>query len=191
MWTPVPGQPIYVDVDVDVDAEADVVTITWEDVGFYDQHAEPSNSFQMQFYDRGEGDFDIAFRYEDINWSAGTASGGDEETGLSGSAKDRTIGNNADNELRGGDGNDLLIGGGGGDTFVFSDGDDRVRDFSTSRNGEVIDLSGVAAFTGFSDVMTNHASDEAEGVMIRDLTGNSMLLEGLTMSELNADDFLL
>ena len=545
------GQPIYVDVD----AEADVVTITWEDVGFYDQHAEPSNSFQMQLYDRGEGDFDIVFRYEDINWSAGTASGGDEETGLGGtparagysagnsadffelpqsgnesaitnlenttgntgveglwvfevrngaivgditfaatefedpdlfgyvadfpnpdhlgdrpskagdlwinsanedqfipgtgpvyghtswntylhelghalglrhpneapnddstnaqytvmsyvehpsesgedlsdqaysltpmvwdiqamqelygantttrasdtvyfgdgggthgaaeyqyatnadndlgmqvkgedntyrdvyltiwdaggqdlidasdlstrslidlrpgaystigeetdniavaaavrqdgavinfiedawggSAKDRIIGNNADNGLRGGgardvirggrgsdeiageggndklfgngggdlmqggrgkdkmngggggddlfgdagrdtlkgrsgsdlldggDGNDLLIGGGGGDTFVFSGGDDRVRDFDTSRSGEVIDLSDVAAFTGFSDVMANHASDEAEGVMIRDLTGNSMLLEGLTMSELSADDFL-
>ena len=74
------GQPIYVDVD----AEADVVTITWEDVGFYNQHAEPSNSFQMQLYDRGEGDFDVVFRYEDINWSAGTASGGDEETGLGG-----------------------------------------------------------------------------------------------------------
>ena len=93
-------------------------------------------------------------------------------------------------QLRGGGGNDLLIGGGGGDTFVFSDGDDRVRDFDTSRSGEVIDLSGVAAFTGFSDVMTNHASDESEGVMIRDLTGNSMLLEGRTMSELSADDFM-
>ena len=65
-----------------------------------------------------------------------------------------------------------------------------MRDFDTSRSGEVIDLSGVAAFTDFSDVMTNHASDEAEGVMIRDLTGNSMLLEGLTMGELSAGDFL-
>ncbi|MDE4134763.1 nidogen-like domain-containing protein [Phaeobacter sp. QD34_3] len=74
------GEPIYVDVD----AEADVVTITWENVGFYSHHAEPSNSFQMQLFDRGEGDFDIVFRYEDINWSAGTASGGDPETGLGG-----------------------------------------------------------------------------------------------------------
>ena len=74
------GEPIYVDVD----AEADVVTITWENVGFYSHHAEPSNSFQMQLFDRGGGDFDIVFRYEDINWSAGTASGGNGDTGLGG-----------------------------------------------------------------------------------------------------------
>jgi Ca2+-binding RTX toxin-like protein len=77
------GEPIYVDVD----AEADVVTITWENVGFYSQHAEPSNSFQMQLFDRGGGDFDIVFRYEDINWSNGDASNsGDtlDGTGLGG-----------------------------------------------------------------------------------------------------------
>ena len=77
------GEPIYVDVD----AEADVVTITWENVGFYNQHAEPSNSFQMQLFDRGGGDFDIVFRYEDINWSNGDASNsGDtlDGTGLGG-----------------------------------------------------------------------------------------------------------
>ncbi|WP_139792667.1 nidogen-like domain-containing protein [Pseudophaeobacter leonis] len=64
------GAPIYVDVD----AEADVVTITWDNVGFFSEHATPSNSFQMQLFDRGEGDFDIVFRYEDINWSSGDAS---------------------------------------------------------------------------------------------------------------------
>ncbi|MEQ3669419.1 MAG: nidogen-like domain-containing protein [Pseudophaeobacter sp.] len=77
------GEPIYVDVD----ADADVVTITWENVGFYSHHAEPSNSFQMQLFDRGGGDFDIVFRYEDINWSNGDASNsGDtlDGTGLGG-----------------------------------------------------------------------------------------------------------
>jgi Ca2+-binding RTX toxin-like protein len=74
------GDPIYVDVD----AEADVVTITWGNVGFYDAQSDPSNSFQIQLFDRGGGDFDIVFRYEDINWSAGTASGGSSETGLGG-----------------------------------------------------------------------------------------------------------
>lgn len=47
-------------------------------------HPDPSNSFQLQLYDRGNGDFDIVFRYEDINWSAGTASGGNPQTGLGG-----------------------------------------------------------------------------------------------------------
>lgn len=88
------GSPVYVDVN----AETDVVTITWENVGFYNQHAEPSNSFQMQLYDRGSGDFDIVFRYEDINWSAGTASGGDPDTGLGGTPARAgyTAGNGAD-----------------------------------------------------------------------------------------------
>jgi len=74
------GEPIYVDVD----AANDVVTITWENVGYFSHHASPSNSFQLQLFDRGGGDFDIVFRYEDINWSAGTASGGDPDTGLGG-----------------------------------------------------------------------------------------------------------
>jgi len=74
------GEPIYVDVD----AANDVVTITWENVGYFSHHDSPSNSFQLQLFDRGGGDFDIVFRYEDINWSAGTASGGDPDTGLGG-----------------------------------------------------------------------------------------------------------
>ncbi|WP_282092538.1 nidogen-like domain-containing protein [Epibacterium ulvae] len=84
--------PFWADVDtragnpiqVEIDAVADVVTMTWENVGFYNRNAEPSNSFQLQLFDRGNGDFDIVFRYEDINWSAGTASGGDADTGLGG-----------------------------------------------------------------------------------------------------------
>src|SRR5690606_5468052 len=34
------------------------------------------NAFQIRLIDRGDGDFDLEFRYEDINWTAGDASGG-------------------------------------------------------------------------------------------------------------------
>ena len=66
------GQPIYVDLDT----VNDVVTFTWSDVGYYDRHTDLLNSFQLQLYDRGGGDFDIVFRYEDINWTTGDASDG-------------------------------------------------------------------------------------------------------------------
>ncbi|WP_319496835.1 nidogen-like domain-containing protein [uncultured Cohaesibacter sp.] len=66
------GNPIYVDLD----PTADVVTITWSDVGYFSYHTDLLNSFQLQLYDRGNGDFDIVFRYDDINWTTGDASGG-------------------------------------------------------------------------------------------------------------------
>jgi VCBS repeat-containing protein len=59
-----------------LDAENGVVTITWDDVGYYSHGIDKLNAFQLQLIDRGNGDFDIVFRYEDINWTTGSASGG-------------------------------------------------------------------------------------------------------------------
>ncbi|SDE42682.1 nidogen-like domain-containing protein [Ruegeria marina] len=74
-----PGNPILVNVD----PNADVVTITWENVAFYNENDNALNSFQLQLFDRGNGDFDIVFRYEDINWTSGQASGSNDQ-GLGG-----------------------------------------------------------------------------------------------------------
>jgi len=60
---------------VDVDAARDVVTITWDAVGVYRRRADEPNTFQLQLYDRGRGDFDIVFRYDTIGWTIGTADG--------------------------------------------------------------------------------------------------------------------
>ncbi len=73
------SQPIYFDLD-DV---GDVVTITWSNVNgyfVYDQIGDgtyifPKNNFQLQLFDRDSGNFDIVFRYEDIEWTIGVASG--------------------------------------------------------------------------------------------------------------------
>lgn len=70
--------PIYVDID----ADRDIVTFTWASVGYFSVHADSTNSFQIQLYDRGSGDFDIVFRYGSIGWTTGDASGG--EGGLGG-----------------------------------------------------------------------------------------------------------
>jgi VCBS repeat-containing protein len=53
-----------------------VITITWDDVGYFDGHTNKLDAFQLQLISLGNGDFDIVFRYEDINWTTGDASNG-------------------------------------------------------------------------------------------------------------------
>jgi VCBS repeat-containing protein len=60
----------------DLDAENGVITITWDDVGYFSDATDKLNAFQLQLIDRGDGNFDIVFRYEDVNWTTGNASGG-------------------------------------------------------------------------------------------------------------------
>jgi hypothetical protein len=59
-----------------LDTDNHVLTITWDDVGYFSTHSDKLNSFQLQLIGLGNGDFDIVFRYEDINWTTGDASGG-------------------------------------------------------------------------------------------------------------------
>jgi hypothetical protein len=60
-------------VHVDIDPVADVVSITWDNVGFYRRNTDSPARFQLQLYDRGNGDFDIVFRYDSIGMTEGTA----------------------------------------------------------------------------------------------------------------------
>lgn len=61
----------------DVDVANGIFTVTWDDVGYYSSATDKLNAFQLQFIKRGdEGNFDIVFRYENINWTTGNASGG-------------------------------------------------------------------------------------------------------------------
>jgi hypothetical protein len=59
-----------------LDATNNVLTITWDDVGYYDAHTNLLDAFQLQLISLGNGNFDIAFRYENINWTTGDVSGG-------------------------------------------------------------------------------------------------------------------
>ena len=59
----------------DLDAVNGVMTITWDDVAYYSNGHLP-NAFQIQLINEGYGNFDIVYRYESINWTAGNASGG-------------------------------------------------------------------------------------------------------------------
>ncbi|MCP4212525.1 MAG: hypothetical protein GY764_13760, partial [Halieaceae bacterium] len=46
-----------------------VVTITWDDVGYFSGGIDRLNAFQLRLHDRGDGNADIEFRYEAINWA--------------------------------------------------------------------------------------------------------------------------
>jgi Zn-dependent metalloprotease len=53
--------------------------VNWDTVGYYNQHADKTNSFQLLMVDRSDvaqGSFDIVFNYTNIDWETGDASGG-------------------------------------------------------------------------------------------------------------------
>jgi len=53
--------------------------VDWVNVGYYDEHADKLNSFQLVLIDRSDrnpGDFDMEFNYDQILWETGDASDG-------------------------------------------------------------------------------------------------------------------
>ncbi len=84
--------PFWADVDIrnttdpspgtnliwwDLDVANKTFTATWDDVGYYSQHNDKTNAFQLRLVGKDTpGDFDIYFYYESINWLTGDASGG-------------------------------------------------------------------------------------------------------------------
>jgi hypothetical protein len=52
--------------------------VNWVNVGYYNDHADKLNSFQLLLISRGPnlGDFDIVFNYDKVLWETGDANGG-------------------------------------------------------------------------------------------------------------------
>lgn len=51
--------------------------VTWKSVGYYSNHNDKQNSFQLLLVQHGSsGDMDIVFNYDQIQWETGDASGG-------------------------------------------------------------------------------------------------------------------
>ncbi len=82
--------PFFADVDTRVGNAATYGTgtvnghnawgVNWPGVGCFDSNDSVLNYFQMVLIDRSDvaaGDFDVEFNYDQIQWEAGTASGGD------------------------------------------------------------------------------------------------------------------
>ncbi len=99
---------------------------------------------------------------------------------------DRLWGASGSDTLEGGTGNDQLTGGAGSDHLVFfsGDGHDTITDFG-SQDGEKIDLAGVDAITGFSDLINSHL-EVAGGSAKIVYGGSSILLIGVSVSDFGA-----
>ena len=94
------GQPIIAPFFADVDTRGegsgltsygtgtfdghDAFGVTWPAVGYFAEHTDKLNTFQMILVDRsdtGAGNFDIVFNYNQIQWETGDASGGSNGLG--------------------------------------------------------------------------------------------------------------
>ena len=53
-------------VYLDMDTTNGVITITWDDVGYYSDGTKV-NAFQLRIFDQGNGDFSFEFRYENVD----------------------------------------------------------------------------------------------------------------------------
>lgn len=54
----------------------DTVVVTWNDVGYYSSSSNKTNNFQLALRNQANGDFDIEFRFDRLEWTTGDASGG-------------------------------------------------------------------------------------------------------------------
>jgi Ca2+-binding RTX toxin-like protein len=115
------------------------------------------------------------------------------DTLIGGAGDDRLFGGRDGDLIDGGTGNDTMFGGFDSDVFVFgmSHGADVIRDFDA--NGERIDVSAFAL--ELADLTITAAGDGAvvtgvgAGVLVTSEQG-SILLEGVVLGDIGADDFL-
>ena len=119
--------------------------------------------------------------------------GGKGRDKLFGEAGDDSIkGNGGRDKIEGGAGNDTMSGNGSHDTFVFGDGfgDDIIKDFEADNDKEKIDLSDVTAITSFADLVADHMDQVGSDVVIDDLSGNTITLQDVLLSDLDNPDFI-
>ena len=60
----------------DQDAASGTATFTWDDVGYYNRETSKKNAFQIRLIRQGTVDFNLEFRYENLEWTTGDASDG-------------------------------------------------------------------------------------------------------------------
>lgn len=130
-----------------------------------------------------------------------TLSGGNGNDTLNGfDHNDRLFGDDGDDILQGGSGNDVLNGGAGSntltggadaDTFIISTGTtgetDTIEDFTVGTDQLQINEAGYDTFAAIQAAM----SSTTNGTLITLASGRQIELQGVTMSSLSADDFVL
>lgn len=130
---------------------------------------------------------------DDLRGSTGndfiTGDGG-WDTLRGGGGDDTLSGGGGKDSLWGWTGNDVYIGGAGDDTFVLSDGQNVVTDFDATSDGERVRVSTSNAITNATDLFNNHVFVQGSDVLIDDLNGMTLLLENVSLADLDAQDFI-
>jgi Ca2+-binding RTX toxin-like protein len=101
-------------------------------------------------------------------------------------------GQGGNDTIQGRGGNDTLTGGAGNDTFVYVDGDgaDIITDFVAGASSpDKIDLTGVSGVHSLADILAL-ATQNGSSTVISFGGGNTITLQNVTLSNLNADDFI-
>lgn len=91
--------------------------------------------------------------------------------------------------LNGGYGNDTLSGGPGRDIFVFVAGHDHIVDFN-AQGVDRLDLRSFAEIINYTDLRTNHFADQGSDILITGSVGNTVVLAGVSVRDIDASDFI-
>ncbi|MEZ5715568.1 MAG: calcium-binding protein [Paracoccaceae bacterium] len=143
---------------------------------------------------RGNGGFDTVDGGDGDDFVAG---GAQADLVLGGAGNDTVQGGGGFDTIDGGTGDDELTGNFNADTFLFADGHgaDTITDFEATNNAEKIDLSGISAITSLADLNLGSATLGAATQVGADVVidtggGNSITLAGVSLSDLDANDFI-
>ena len=130
------------------------------------------------------GDGDDIFQDDIQTDAAGT------DTVFGGAGNDTYVGGGGSDIFDGGAGDDIIHAGTGSETFVFASGEgsDLVTGFDVE--ADVLDLSGVATISDFTDLNGLHMSQHGDDVRIRDGHGLTITLQDIDLGDLGADNFL-
>lgn len=161
----------------DLDTTNHVFTVTWDDVGYYGSHTDKADAFQLQLVDRGNGDFDIVFRYESINWTTGDASGGSGGLGGSPARAGYNAGDGQHSAELPGSGNQSSVL--SYDTQTGNTGEIGVFIFQV-RGGQVVGNSGTVVIDGTYGTLTMHADGSYTYALHNDAAAVQALAQGET-----------
>ncbi len=116
------------------------------------------------------------------------------DTMYGGEGRDILRGGLGDDHIYGDGGNDMLTGNTQNDMFYFSDGhgNDVITDFEALNALEKIDLSGISAINNMFDLTggSGAATQSGADVVIDTGGGNSILLENVSLANLDSTDFM-
>lgn len=155
---------------------------------------EVDNGGDLVFEQAGAGTTDNVYAYVDFTLPTNVENlvmlYGNQRFGTGNGGDNIIFGNGQGNVIEGGAGYDTLTGGAGSDLFIVRPGFgvDVITDFRAGAGSEDAVLFSTSLFTSFAQVKANAAQVGAD-TWIGDGRGNTVVLVGVQLDTLHADDF--